>query len=591
MADHYIDAIGGNDSANGLTQETAWASLTKLNGLNPGNGSTIWLASGSVWDYADSWDTYKAHTTFPYNCSDNLRSTDSANPIKVIPYYPRGEQGAPVIRWYASIQASEWSHEPSIGPNAWSIPWVGTQTCKDFCMAHGHDNAIAVMACQQVEGQPYGTNGTNPYQMLNYGDYTKANNKVYFCAPSNPTEYFGSVKIFGLHGTFSSAWQGMHNFILDGIRFELCKAVQCANASASPVRGLVVRNCEIHKAIIGYFNNANSAPVQECELSIYDNVLSYIPQPAIHIRSLTGTNNVGNTWSWEIYGNRIEHGNLSSGWGGALAYIQCNGGAKHIAHHNYGFDCRNGTGGNNIDGAMIYADVYTDGCLITQNIAEQCGMPYQQNNAKNCEISSNVAIDCPYFCQTTGAPDAPTAGIVCSVKHNTWLWTGRVTIDSIPIGPGIPSFNAIYAQWNDGGAVHPFDSYTCVSNLAVDLTGTLAGVKLLESHKSDYITTTTVSGNAALGLGSGTLVTDRLTSGVVDQTGTAVAVIGAVDDALEWLPACATGDVTLVTGALVGAGDSAAMPYGDYRGRVFKSPPCIGACERDPLALIHNMIF
>lgn len=83
---------------------------------------------------------------------------------------------------------------------------------------------------------------------------------------------------------------------------------------------LVVRNCEIHKAIIGYFNNANSV---QAGMLIYNNSLSYIPQPAIHIRALTGTSNVGNTWSWEIYGNRIEHGNLSSGWGGALAYIQC----------------------------------------------------------------------------------------------------------------------------------------------------------------------------------------------------------------------------------------------------------------------------
>lgn len=589
MADRYIDSVAGSDIANGLTPETAWASLTKLIALNPGNGSNIYLASGSVWEYVDSWDTYKAHTTFPYNCSDNLRSTDAANPIKVLPYYPRGDQGAPIIRWYASIQASEWSHEPSIGPNAWSIPWVGTQTCKDFCMAHGHDNAIAVMACQQVEGQPYGTNGTNPYQMLNYGDYTKANNKVYFCAPSNPTEYFGSVKIFGLHGTFSSAWQGMHNFILDGIRFELCKAVQCANASASPVRGLVVRNCEIHKAIIGYFNNANSAPVQECELSIYNNSLSYIPQPAIHIRALTGTSNVGNTWSWEIYGNRIEHGNLSSGWGGALAYIQCKGGEKHKAHHNYGFDCRNGSGGNNIDGAMIYADVYTDGCLITQNIAEQCGMPYQQNNAKNCSIESNVAIDCPYFCQTTGAPDAPTDGISCSVKHNTWLWTGRAPMSSIPIGPGIPAFNAIYAQWNDGGVAHPFDSYACVNNLAVDMTGTLAGVKLLASHKSDYITATTVSGNAAVGLGSGTLVTDRLTAGVSDITATAVAVIGSVSDAQAWFDSA--NPEPLPGNGLVGSGVSANMPHGDLRGRAFAAAPTIGAYEYDPFAHTSMLIF
>ena len=150
MSDRYIDAIGGNDSANGLTPGTAWASLTKLNGLNPGNGSTIWLASGAEWNYVDTWAAHKAHTTFPYNCSDNLRSTDSANPIKVLPYYPRGDQGAPVIRWYAAIASIEWLHESSIGQNVWSIPWVSTFTCKGFCVAYGADNTLGVIATQQV---------------------------------------------------------------------------------------------------------------------------------------------------------------------------------------------------------------------------------------------------------------------------------------------------------------------------------------------------------------------------------------------------------------------------------------------------------
>lgn len=591
MSDRYIDQVAGNDASNGLAPETAWQSLTKINGLNPGNGATIYLAAGSVWDYGDSWATYKLHTTFAANGCDSLRSTDSAAPVTIKPYYPRASQEKPIVRWYASIAEGDWTHETGIGENVWSIPWVGSESCNDFCVVWGANNTVGVTAVQQVAGQSYGSNGTNPLQMANVGDYTKANNKVYFYCSGNPTGTLGSVKIFGRYAVFASAWQGLHNVVIDGLQFELCKAVSLENASATPVRGFQFKGNTVKKAQIGYFNNANSSPVQECELTICNNELEDIPQPAIRLRTSTSGTNTGNTWSWEIYGNRIIRGNLSSGWGGALAYIQANGGTNHIARDNYGFDCRNGTGGNNIDGAMIYADVYTDGCIITRNIAEQCGMPFQQNNAKNCSIDGNVAIDCPYFCQTTGAQDAPTDNISCSVNHNTWLWTGRVQLSDVPIGPGIPSFNAIYAQWNDGGATHPFASYAFHNNLAIDLTGELAGVKLLGSYRSDYITSTSGGGNASLGLGSGALVTDRTGGGTTDVTGSMVDVIGSISDAISWLPDCESGNATLTNGSLVGAGDLVATPYGDYRGRAFTLPPSIGACERDPLALMRSMIF
>lgn len=49
-ATYYFDSVSGNDSANGLTPETAWKTLSKFNGRTFQPGETVRFKRGGVWD-------------------------------------------------------------------------------------------------------------------------------------------------------------------------------------------------------------------------------------------------------------------------------------------------------------------------------------------------------------------------------------------------------------------------------------------------------------------------------------------------------------------------------------------------------------
>jgi len=46
---YYVDAVNGNDAADGRTQATAWKNISKLNGLTLAAGAQVFLKAGSVW--------------------------------------------------------------------------------------------------------------------------------------------------------------------------------------------------------------------------------------------------------------------------------------------------------------------------------------------------------------------------------------------------------------------------------------------------------------------------------------------------------------------------------------------------------------
>jgi len=576
---YYIDFINGSDSNNGTSPATPWKNITKLVGLNCGNGAIIFIAGAKEdgtpieYVYEDTWANYKSAPSFPYNGADNLASSNASAPVIVRPYWPRGNAGVkPIIRHYASIAASDWTQETGLGSNVWSIPWVSGDSGIDFSVAYGADNKLGILATQQVAGQGYGNNGNNPLQMKNVGDYTKDANKLYFYSVGNPTSTHGSVKVFGRQSVFASSWQGGRNLKVMGLQFELCSAFTFENQSTVAVTGLEVARCTFKKARAVYFNNKNSnASPQECSLTIRDNVFEDIPHSAIRISSFGGT--AGNTVSYEIYRNQINGGNLSASYGGALAYLTAKGGTKHHAWGNYGYDCRNGAGGNNIDGSFIYCDVGTDAALVFGNVAERCGVAFQQNNAKNCLVVSNLAIDCPVFVMTTGAQDAPTANISCIVAQNTWLWTGRVNPADIQLGPGISVNLPVFAEWNDGLGTYPFASYTSVNNLAIMVDSSGFSGKKVADYDSRYTGTTLVAGLAAFGFGGAPLVTNN---------GAAVPAAITVESGFseDIFPDAAVGSARpALDSAIAGAGIPLSITYKDICGNSFTTPPAVGCYE------------
>jgi hypothetical protein len=443
-----------------------------------------------------------------------------------------------------------------------------------------------------VAGQAYGTAGNNPGQLLNFGDYAKDANYLYVCAPFNPTTYFGSVKVFGVQGMFSSFYQGLHNVKFIGIQVEVGSLITMVNTSTVAVTGLEIYNCVFNWSQIGYFNNQNSnASPQMCAYSVHDNLINDCPASAIQNATAGGT--AGNTMSYNVYNNALYSGNTSCSYGGALFYNQGLGGTNHHVWGNYGFDCRNGTGGNNIDGAMIYADIGTGDCAIMGNVAEQCGQPFQQNCAIGTYCVANLAIDCVGMNKITNA--TPYVASTSAVDaQNTWIWTGRVPVSSIyvtgngkgplpagaiQVGPGTGAYGPIFAQWNDGAGTYPVASYAQVNNLAVDVLGAFGASKPMSSFVPTHVTTNLVAGLACAGLGNANLALNNGSD--VTQTAGIMSAVGSVADVPLWLESAGSGSAKLAIGSVLSAiGEPLSLQYLDIKRATFNQVPSPGCYEQ-----------
>ncbi len=586
---YYIDPIAGSDSNNGTAPATPWANLTKLVALSPAAGSVIHIAADGVFDYAETLAAYKLRTKFPSNSTDGFRGS-STQPIIIKPYVvrPASTQTKPIVRYYARIVSGDWTNEQGttvsgtvLGANVWSIPWVvaGFTTDTDVGVAFGSANTLGVAARQQVTGVAY---GNTPGQLAVFGDYAVSSTKIYVWSVGNPNTYYGSVSVFGIP-VFASSWQGLHWTSITGLRFELCKTANLTHGSTTQngVQGFEIANCEYDKAMVGYFNSAGTnGAASEMQVSIHDNVMSNMPGSSIRF-GITNISSVANTLSWEVYRNQIRGGNLSSALGGALLYVQSVGGTKHIAWGNYGYDCRNGTGGNNIDGAFLYSDDFCNKAIFFGNIAERCGVAFQHNLTVGAVNLANLTIDCVTYAQVTGATGAGTfSGQTYVLAHNTWLWTGRVATASIPIGPGLGVISArpIIQEFNDNYALSSFANFACVNNLAVSLSTETATRPLL-TYNASKITTTLIAGNAALGL-SPIVTYDTGTSLDTSRTAGFVSVTANADSIATWLPDAAGGNAKPAKDSvLTGRGALLAIQYQDILGKNYATRPTPGCYE------------
>jgi hypothetical protein len=89
-ATYYVDASGGNDSSDGLTQGTAWKTIAKVNGSTFAAGDQILFKRGEVW---------RESLVVP-------SSGASGNPI-VFDAYGTGE--APTITGALDLPSSAWT--------------------------------------------------------------------------------------------------------------------------------------------------------------------------------------------------------------------------------------------------------------------------------------------------------------------------------------------------------------------------------------------------------------------------------------------------------------------------------------------------
>jgi hypothetical protein len=566
---YYIDSVSGNNINAGTSWDTAWADVTKINSLNPGAGAVIHLAADGVWDYGQSLSAYTASDLFPYNNGDNLNGTVSA-PVVLKPYYPRGLSSTmPTIRHYGTTKASDWTLESGYGGMVWSIPWV--KASNDYI------NVVAYFGTDKTVGVAPGQASNGPAVLTGANQYAVSTTKIYVWSASNPVTAYGSVTL-GCKSIFNTSWDGMRYFKIQGINFEYCNAMTLSGAAntTNVQTGIEISYCRFYRSHVGFFRNQQTnATTTEMSFAIHDNKLYQVPNSGIRIGTTNGTS--GNTVSWEVYRNQVFGGNYSSSAGGALLYNQSIGGTKHIAWGNYGYDCRNGTGGAQIDGSMLYSDVSTNHSIFFGNIAELCGVAFQTNSALDCHIVSNLAIDCIKHTQTTGTSTDNTPNMGCTIAHNTYLWTGRYTRSAIQLGPGLnANTSQPFTQWNSqSGSGRYYSVFTFVNNLAVN-TGTAFTIGILH-FESAGITTSVIAGNAALGFG-GQIVQDTAID--VTKTNHYMALIGTNADLPLWLQYANYGVARpAIDSILVGMGDTLSSGYSDITGNSFTVTPTVGCYE------------
>lgn len=587
----YIDTVTGNN-ANAGTAAAPWKDAWK----SPGSlsaGATLYLAP-EIYEYAATWTDYKAGRVDATNSFGNnfgAFTGTAANPITIRPYYPRGYTTAkPTIRWYALMQAGDWTQESGIsGGKVWSAAWAkGGNAYYNVGVAFGAARRMGVAWRQQnTSGAPASLVGADQFSV----DATKV--YVYVPDGSNPNAYYGEIRIFGgnqqaIYRSFNGLAQYVRIF---GIRFEMCMPiVSWASNTTVNADNLEIAYCEFVKTTPSFLKNAQAAAsATETVLSIHDNYCEDTHSAVFSLAATGGT--AGNTMSWEVYRNRVIRGNVSACYGGALIYNQSTGGTKHIAWGNYGFDCRAGYAGEDFDGAFLYSDVNSDKAIFAGNIAEQCGKPYQFNSMSGLGIwLSNLAIDCGAFgsiSNTTGDLKAPSA----LVGHNEYLLTGRFEISTLPTpnnvgGTGVkswlqePVFNVGNSQANTtSNTAYNFGTFTLVNNAAVTMSGSQLIGKAFSFLSQTWTTTLLVAGNAAAGFANALITEGR---GGADYTYSAryMHLIGAAADAPAWLAQGATGIARPGVGSpLIGAGASLSVQYQDIGGRNFAAVPTIGCYE------------
>ena len=159
-ATYYVDASGGSDLVDGLSQTAAWKTLAKVNGSAFLPGDVVLLKRGETW---------RESLVVP-------SSGAAGNPIRIDAY---GTGPAPAITGYLNLPISAWSVDSG---NVWKA-------------------AVSASAMNFVLfGSIWGARQTTKANVISDRDWYFTGNMLYVFAPSNPASYYGSVAAMLLAG-------------------------------------------------------------------------------------------------------------------------------------------------------------------------------------------------------------------------------------------------------------------------------------------------------------------------------------------------------------------------------------------------------
>lgn len=259
--DYFIDATNGNDSNDGLTTATAWATISKIATLNPLGGEISVLVKSDTYDTADDFFTFSGgktgtlNLTFEAGCvmdgtaanvavpGQNGFEADSATTINI---YGNGL----IVQNYSEPSGGSPNGFGNRGTNIMRIYDCHTDNCDDGFSAHG-DAQMYMYDCTSKNSEK--------------GEFIHVDNA--YVEAHRCTFWLNT----GSNGNFSA---GTYAILRD------CEIIPAAGA------GWVIRNMEMYNCIIG--TNTNSvlllvggqySLLQDCFLNCYadgNNIVDFV---------------------------------------------------------------------------------------------------------------------------------------------------------------------------------------------------------------------------------------------------------------------------------------------------------------------------
>lgn len=420
----YIDFNRGSDSNDGATKQTAWKNITKLHNLNVSGGSNIYLEKSSVWEINP---TRLASNRIVL---DAVQGTENA-PIYIGGYdYGEPTTSKPTIKYRMFPVSSDWTWDASL--LSWYIQFTPAYIDADSLIKIG--DTWVPSSNQGSQGINSTLNGVTSESLRSYIDVSTR--RVYLAYASDsplvtPEEHFGAGQIMlGLNAAFISFYF-MPYVEIDGLRVEDGgRLLNLSMGDAGRVAlGFSMHNCESYNTtgLIG-INTSGIGSQGLGEVDIYDNLCINMGAPAI---KTFGDRVVG-----KIRNNTLINGNLNTSFAGAI-YLQadCPYDNPLIVSDNFADNILNGVGTSTFDGCAYYAELGSDGVVITRNVAKNCFKAFQINSGYKCTIIGNVAYECDMFASVTDADNVGQADYIVAnnLLYNTTLNRFRYGSQATPV--------------------------------------------------------------------------------------------------------------------------------------------------------------
>lgn len=175
-----------------------------------------------------------------------------------------------------------------------------------------------------------------------------------------------------------------------------------------------------------------------------------------------------------------------------------------------------------------------------------------------------------------------------TLAHNTWLWTGRIALDSLQRGPNIGG-DAVgsYESWpvfeisnqqagaNSQADAKAYQRLVVVNNVGINASGEQMASKALLTYPETRIASGAllVAGNASAGLATNAIV-DKDSSGDRSFYPRYMSLRADSVPGAEWVADAANGVARPAIGSpLVAAGEPLNVTYRDIGGRAFALAP------------------